>query len=344
MAGASINQIALPSTVLLVQNPASDGLVALDSKERQPYLAQPEMSVLPHTRCIVLIPAGPATVREHLNDTIESAIHYIGSNCTVAVIDDSREDRFAYVANVFRNAVVMKAIDCDEGKVSKTRGALFAKQVHTLKRLRRQYRFDILLRMDTDALMIGHAPHEDALRFVASHPDVGMIGAFKRRGDGSDKTPAMAAKGRELAEEIRFRHGIKHFRLVRTLRRLMRHAEGHGYTRGDMCTGGAFFLTPAALTAMEGQGLLDLDVLRHSTMADDLLLALLCCAAGYRLSDLPEDNDVLAINWRRFPMPVEILVSSNKKIVHPVKDDDLTVEPRVRAYFRQRRQDQSLTA
>ena len=76
------------------------------------------MSVLPHTRCIVLIPAGPATVREYLNDTIESAIHYIGSNCTVAVIDDSREDRFAYVANVFRNAVVMKAIDCDEGKHS----------------------------------------------------------------------------------------------------------------------------------------------------------------------------------------------------------------------------------
>ena len=339
MAGASINQIDLPSTALLVQNPASDGMVASESKERQPRRPQPEMSVLPHTRCIVLIPAGPDTVGEYLNDTIESAIHYIGSsNCTVAVIDDSREDRFAYVSNVFRNAVVMKAIDCDEGKTSKTRGSLLAKQLHTLKCLRRQYRFEILLRMDTDALVIGHAPDEDALRFVASHPDVGMIGAFKRRGDGSDKTPAMAAKGRELAEEMRLRHGLKHFRLVRTLRRLVRHAEGHGYTRGDMCTGGAFFMTPAAIAAMEGQGLLDLDVLRHSKMADDLLLALLCCAAGYRLSDLPEGTDVLAINWRRFPMPVETLVSKNKKILHPVKGDDLTVEPMVRAYFRQRRQ------
>ncbi len=48
---------------------------------------------------------------------------------------------------------------------------------------------------------------------------------------------------------------------------------------------------------------------------------------------MPKYDDVLAINWRRLPMPLETLVSRNKKIVHPVKDDDLTVEPTVRAYF-----------
>ena len=51
-------------------------------------------------------------------------------------------------------------------------------------------------------------------------------------------------------------------------------------------------------------------------------MALLCSAAGYRLSDLPEERDVLAINWRGMPMPPDVLVSRNKKIVHPVKDDD----------------------
>ena len=58
---------------------------------------------------------------------------------------------------------------------------------------------------------------------------------------------------------------------------------------------------------------------------------------GYRLSDMPEDSDILAINWRGFPMPLEALVSTNKKIVHSVKDDDRTVEAGVRAYFQDRR-------
>jgi hypothetical protein len=88
---------------------------------------------------------------------------------------------------------------------------------------------------------------------------------------------------------------------------------------------------------MRENGSLDLDVLSRSSLRDDMLMALLCCAAGYRLSDLPEESDVLAINWRRLPMPVDALVSRKKKIVHPVKDDDPRAEADVRRYFRMRR-------
>jgi hypothetical protein len=287
---------------------------------------------------MVLIPAGPDTVREFLADTIESVNYHIScSNCIVAVIDDSRQDRFARLGESFPNVVVFKPPDTPKDDRSSTRGQLLANQVSTLKRLIRQYRFDILLRMDTDALMIGDAPHEDALTFLKSHPDVGMVGAFRRRGDGSAKAAALAAKGRQLAKEMRLRHAFRNVALVRTLRNLVRRAEEHGYTRGDMCTGGALFMAPDAVLALDEQGLFDLDVLKRCTLMDDALLALLCCAAGYRLSDMPPDNDVLAINWRGLPMPVDALVSSNKKIVHPVKDDDPTVEPRVREYFRARR-------
>ena len=89
--------------------------------------------------------------------------------------------------------------------------------------------------------------------------------------------------------------------------------------------------------AMQAQGLFNLKVLGCSRLVDDALMALLCSAAGYRISDLPEERDVLAINWRGMPMPLEVLVSRKKKIVHPIKDDDLTVEPAVRAYFQSRR-------
>lgn len=287
---------------------------------------------------MVLVPAGPHTPREYLDDTIESINHHIGpSNCIVAVIDDSRQGRFARAGDVFPNVVVMEAADYQEGSQRITRGALFCKQIQALKHLVRHYRFDVLLRMDTDALMIGDAPHEDVLAFMKARPDVGMVGAFKRRGDGSDKTAALAAKGRQLTREMSLSRAVTHPGLVRTLRFLVRCAEKHGYVRGDMCTGGAVFLAPHAIAAMHERGLLDLDGLQHCRLMDDALLALLCYASGYRLADLPDERDVLAITWRGLPMPVGELVAKNKKIVHPVKDEDAAVEPAIRAFFQARR-------
>jgi hypothetical protein len=255
----------------------------------------------------------------------------------VVVLDDSRRDKFACVADLFPNAVVLRTPDYREGARSSTRGSLFGKQIHALKWLIEHYRFEVLLRMDTDAIMIGDAPHEDVLAFLKTQPTVGMVGAFTRRGDGSDKRPAMMSKGRELSKEVRLRFGFRNLALATTLRRLVRRAEAHGYRRGDMCTGGAYFLSSTAIRAMEEQGFFDLEQLGHSHLMDDALTALLCCAAGYRLSDMPEDDDILAINWRGMPMAPEMLVSKSKKIVHPIKDDDPTVEPGVREFFQRRR-------
>ena len=291
-----------------------------------------------HVQCVVLIPAGPDAALEYLIDTIESVNHHTGvPNCIVVVLDDSRRDTFACVADRFPNVVVLRTPDYHEGARSSTRGSLFGKQVHALKWLIEHYRFDVLLRMDTDAIMIGDAPHEDVLAFLKTQPTVGMVGAFTRRGDGSDKRPAMMSKGRELSKEVRLRFGFKNLALATTLRRLVRRAEAHGYRKGDMCTGGAYFMSSAAIRAMEEQGLFDLESLGHSHLMDDALTALLCCAAGYRLSDMPENRDILAINWRGMPMAPEMLVSRGKKIVHPIKDDDPTVEPTVRAYFQRLR-------
>ena len=291
------------------------------------------------TRCMVLVPAGPTTIREYLDDTLESINHHVGSaNCIIAIVDDSRVSRFARLGDVFPNVVVLEAEDYGEGAEHTTQGALWCKQAHALKYLLQRYHFDLLLRMDTDALMIGDAPDEDVLAFFRSRPEVGLVGAFRRRGDGTDKTTAMTLKGRELTREMRLYRGLRDPKLVWTLRGLVKMAERHGYRRGDMCTGGACFLAREAIDAMHARGFLDLDVLRRSQMMDDGLLGLLCSAAGYHLADLPEDSDVLAVNWRGLPMPIGVLVEKGKKIVHSIKDEDEAVERTIRAYFRERRQ------
>src|SRR6478735_5029294 len=128
---------------------------------------------LTQTRCMVLIPAGPDTVREYLDDTIESVNHHVGvSKCVIAVIDDSRQQRFAMLSASLPNAVVINAPEPHQALESSTRGMLFVKQARALKHLIQHYRFDVLLKLDTDALVIGDAPHEDILRFLTSHPDV----------------------------------------------------------------------------------------------------------------------------------------------------------------------------
>jgi hypothetical protein len=289
---------------------------------------------------MVLIPAGPDTVLAYLDDTISSINHHIGvGNCGVAIVDDSRQDLFQDLASTFPNSTVIKAPDYHEGKQSRKGGSLFGKEISALKLLMESCRFDMLLKMDTDALVIGDLPQHEVLAFFEQRPDVGMVGAFRRRGDGSDKQRAMSAKGRKLTREMTLPHGLKNLAVMKTLRKLVRRAEQHGYTRGDTCTGGAYFMSTNALHAIREQAYFDLEELRYSRLSEDSLMALLCCAAGYRLSDMPPDRDTLAINWRGLPMPPEALVSANKKIVHPVKDRDPAAEANVRAYFRQRRED-----
>jgi hypothetical protein len=287
--------------------------------------------------CLVLLPAGPDTPGDYLTDTLASIAHHM-AGCVTGVIDDSRTGRFASAAKEFPNVVVVEAARMGEGMKSvPARGGLFVKEALAVKALVERYRFDLLLKMDTDALVIGDAPHRDVLAFLRQHPDVGIVGAFLGRGDGTPKKNAMATKGRQLTSEMSARNLVRRPRLALTLRRLVRQAERHGYTRGDTCTGGAFFVSDAALRMMLGRGYLDLPVLAESALSEDTLFSLLSCACGYRLSDLTGSSDVLAINWRGLPMEPDELVRQGKKIVHPIKDSDPSFEPRIRKFFHERR-------
>ena len=77
---------------------------------------------------------------------------------------------------------------------------------------------------------------------------------------------------------------------------------------------------------MDEHGYFDLEVLKHSKLMDDALMGLACYAAITSSRDFPQEHNVLAVNWRRLPMPVEELVLRGKKIVHPIKDDDVSIE------------------
>lgn len=307
--------------------------------------------------CAILIPAGPDTLLHFLADTVASVQHYIGRTAShILVVDDSRDGRFRGLHHAGHGVTVIDAPDCGEGiSAVSQRGSLFAKQAAGVRWLMKHVQFDALLKLDTDALVTGPAPHHDAIALWEARSDVGVIGALTRRGDGTDKVDAMARKGRQLSGELRghglrwsgaIRDALRHprragagiqrrLRWMTALGRLVGEAERHGYVRGATCTGGAYFVNPRLLSAMENRGLLEpawSNLCAASGLSEDSIVGLIAYTCGFCLSDPSPDRDVLAINWRGMPMSPDEVVRRGMKIVHPIRDE-VHEEAEVRAFF-----------
>jgi hypothetical protein len=165
-----------------------------------------------------------------------------------------------------------------------------------------------------------------------------MLGAYRIRGDGSNKEKAMAQKGRLLIRQILSIRGSRGLARSIYLARLTFRAMRHGYRLGDMCTGGAFFMSGPAYGAVVRLIESNTDLFRDCRLDDDLLFAVHVAATGHKLEDFSRPDQILAINWRGLPMPMEELVARRKKIVHPVKEpNDPAHEIVVRNFFSARR-------
>lgn len=288
--------------------------------------------------CLAIMPVGPRSRVEHVQDTLESFLHYFDpASSLLLVLDDSRSADLREVIPDSRQIRWIDAQACieDNTKGHNTRGLLFIKQAAALQMVSKEFDWKCLLRLDDDALVIGPNPQLEALKVFEAEAGVGMLGAYLRRGDGQDKRPALRRQGRRLLKRLISRDIIRHPDMVMTLAKLVIRAKFNGYKLGDMCTGGALFLSRDAYNRIEGLFRNELGRLRYSDLADDLLLALCNAAAGYKMKDFSDRDDVMAINWRGLPMPLDELVQRKKKLVHPVKDpNNHEHERRVRAYFK----------
>lgn len=291
--------------------------------------------------CLVLTPVGPRSRPSYVADTIASFRYYMPESSTaMLVVDDSRTPAMQRAIPEFANVHWLTATDLvpTSGADHNTRGILLLKQLRALEVISRDLDWRCLLRLDDDALFIGPSPHHDALTYFAEHPAIGMLGAYLRRGDGSDKRPSLAKQRRRLLRQILSADGLKRPRMSWFLARLLVRAASRGYTLGHMCTGGALFLSRAAYQGFQPLWQHGGALLRGSRLADDLLLAVLTGAAGFGLADFSDADQIMAINWRRLPMPLDELVRRKKKLVHPVKDPaDPALEAAVRAFFRELR-------
>jgi hypothetical protein len=278
-------------------------------------------------RCVVVVPLGPA---DHPTDTVDSVLAYMGSSLLVVVVDDSGHAAVpALLRDIDPRVMVLPA-----GRHPGGWGGLWVKLAEAYQAVCDNVDFEVLLRLDADALVIGPQPEEDALRAFRADPRLGMLGSHRLDCNGAPRSFQAAAQC--LRFESGWRGGYRWSRRA-ALRKALASAHAHGYENGEHCQGGAYFQSAACVRALAAAGRLQQPALRSSHLGEDQLFALMTKAEGFGIGDLATGDGVLGVRWRGLPCSPEELLERGKKVVHSVRFWEALDEGQIREHFRTRR-------
>jgi hypothetical protein len=282
----------------------------------------------PFVRLLVVIPLGP---RDDARPVLESLLAYADPSRKIIVIDDTgRAEPAQEIAAIDSSITVLRA----EGSPGYG-GHLWHKFCGGLRHAFENYRFEVLLRLDADALVIARGAEDEARAYFEKHPGVGILGSHKFDCNGFARDFSAAAS--KLKRETGWRGWLRHPALRRLLREACAQAEKNGYQPGENCLGGAWFLRHAAVEALYRRGWLNRPEIVPSRIHDDELLGLFCYACGFGLADFATGDRPLGLKWRGLPDTPLNLLRRGKKIIHSTKSWAEFKEEETRAFFAARR-------
>ncbi|MEO8077049.1 MAG: glycosyltransferase, partial [Acidobacteriota bacterium] len=261
---------------------------------------------------VVVIPVGPGEVLDFVLDTVQSVTHYTGGPTKIIIADDSGKGTGAWVQSKVDAVAVVKT-PRNQG----LHGGLYLTLSQAYLHANRHYAFKVLLKLDSDALVIGPHPDQDAIRFFSEHPDVGIIGLVGH-GTAPDVDDHHWSKSR-LREETHGRSFLRDPIRGISLRRLVRRATANGFRPGDYIYGGSYFMSAACVHKLAAANLLLRGELGRSLLEEDHLFGILAKAAGLELADFCSGDLPSALEAKRLPCAPEELVARNKKVTHSVR-------------------------
>lgn len=274
-------------------------------------------------RVVVVIPAGP---RDDVEDTLRSVIRYSDA-VKIVVIDDTKGRGIDFSHE--KLMVIRAAVDSQRFS---TYGQLFVSLTEAYRQVVETIEFDILLRLDADALLIGEGLFEAAQQRFDKSPRVGVLGAYRIGPDGGTRNWVPAGKNIEAACRLR---GLRNPAARKTLRSLV--SSTAAYVPGEHVLGAVAFYRRDILQAMYEGGLLSLPELVRCNIPEDHLFGLIAAATGFETVEFSGPDDPMAIRQKGLPSSPEDLVKAGKLVTHSVRSWQNMDEQAIRGYFAERR-------
>ena len=181
----------------------------------------------------------------------------------------------------------------------------------------KQYNFKTLLKLDTDALITGHSPEQDAIRLFETNSGIGIAGQYLLDYDGN-----LWDAGWPRA---RIMNGTMTWRFIRRpvantiLRQLYMQALKNGYRTGESVFGGAYFMNRDFIAALQQRKKLPDFRLRTLNMGEDHLFGLLAKSLGFELASLSGKDQPFGCAWKGLPASPQQLWQDRRKIIHSTR-------------------------
>lgn len=266
-------------------------------------------------KLVVVIPAGP---RDTAVDTLESVFRYAHPELVI-VIDDTKG---AGINFSHEKMIVLPSIGHD------VFGGLYLNLAMAYRYAVENVQFNMLLRLDTDALLLGDGLPQAAMSRFETNPNIGALGAYRLGPDGQNRDWKPARKALDAERRIR---GLRHPSCRRALRTLITSAPG--YIPGEHALAAAVVYRGQAINEMYRRGFLNLDGLASSRLGDDHIFGLITVAAGYCTADFGGPADPIAVKWKGLPSAPEDLLKAGKLVTHSIRSWGEMSEREIRDYF-----------
>jgi hypothetical protein len=284
-----------------------------------------------HFTAVIVIPIGPNEPLEYALDTVASVQHYLGESQKIVIDDNSAKCSGEIIKTHFPR------IDIVKGDYSGMWSKLYCNIGKAITHACDHYTFDVMLRMDADALVIGPRPELDAVEYFTKHPDVGIAGGYEYNYEGKyvydgllGWWPMNASITYQAFNPLSFLFpswpGY-------TFRKVVQEAVRNNYTIGHQINGGAYFMQYECAMRLWKSGYLTHPMLSHPRLTEDIMISVVTSAVGMKLGNLSLGDAPFALEWGGMPAHPKELVERKKKITHSVKRWEDMTQPQIRKFF-----------
>jgi hypothetical protein len=291
---------------------------------------------------VIVIPVGPHCQLPFILDTLSSIKHYIHSSYKIIISDDSQRADLGLQLQEHVPDIVIYKTNKNYGK----KLGLYVTLSNAFKHALTHFDFEALLRLDTDALIIGHDPEIPILKFFRENPSVGLAGRHVKGQFSSDEfgnvwNNVVAREFYTAIAKGNSRFCLKHPIIYWRIRKHLYRALYNGYELGELIFGGAYAFSRIGLEKLNDNGLLPDTRFLGAELEEDHFFTMLIGSVGLGFGDLAGPDDPFGCSWKGLPASPEELNKANKKIIHSTRYWKDITEAEIRKYFKKKREPSS---